>query len=588
MALDLSQFRVGGPAAPAFDPGAFRVAPEPVDNLVSDSGRWLVEDGDTIIDQQTGEVFRLYGMDTPETPHPEKGWNRAELGAGAATRRTLDYVNRMEAQGGLQLERGDKDAYGRTLARVPGHAAEMVRSGAAVPESRVADPEVEGARLERMVQTASAPPQYDTPPEEAAAATDRIRRAVTADDLQRPNTYTTGGTLERAVTRGVDTTAGLMGSAAEAAGQLTGWEGLEQAGRGYADAKMRDVQANPAEVPTWEDVHSLGDFGTYALERVGEQAANLALMATGGGIGAMVGKRALGSALAGRMTGAAAGTYTQAVGDIQNEFNEGGIRAPGKAFLWGIPYAGAEALSFETMLGRFFGEGNKVVAKNLIRAISKEAGKAIGMSSATEAGTEYAQELMVLTARAMEDPSFEIFSEENLRRLKNAAIAGGTVGGILGGAGGAMHGALNYEQIETATDNQPTDVLHTRMPRPTPGVSTTLQKPFDPADVVLSGEAQGTTKRDMPANESVPYSYGAGMRGAELSALGAQDGVTGTAVPEPGAWYDALPDDLEIEVDAIEAETGEQYRAKVPAKQTVVELEQAREAYAALRACMAR
>jgi hypothetical protein len=567
MALNLDDFIVDGPqsAAPAFNLDDYIVDGGPqTANLVSDSGRWVVEDGDTIINKASGEVFRLDGMNTPETVHQEKGWRSNEYGATDATRRTLDFINRAEANGELKLETHGQDSYGRTLARIPGHVEEMIRSGNAVVESRTQDPNINRARLERML---SDEPLPAIPPDAARAAGQRLDENLRARAHARPTERISGtGTFGRAFERGVDQTKGLAGAGLEVLGQLTGWEGGEKMGREIADAAEREQRANPAEVPTWEDVHSIGDFGTYALEKVGEQVANLALMAAGGGVGGAVAKRGVAAAVeglgvreaatlaarraaAGRMTGMTASNMPVSVGEVQQELHEGGIRAPGTALLGGTVISGMDALGLEAVLGRFFDPAKRVVAKNFAEALAKEVPKAMGFGALAEAPTEYAQEIVAVAARAMHDPTYEIFSEENLKRFREAAFAGGIVGGALGGAGGAVK-SIGYERPAGA---------------PSPDGAQPPAGTPPPA-----GDAAPST---MPDGRPVPPP------------------ADGPEVDQPRStrpWYDALPDDFEVELPITVAETGEQGTARMPAKQAASELSAQREAYELLRECLTR
>jgi endonuclease YncB( thermonuclease family) len=516
---------------------------------VSGDFRWAI-DGDTIDVPKSSRNVRLFGVDTPET---EKSGQPAQPNAELAR----EVTQRIVDEPGTRLElTGKTDVGGRrdmgVLTRADGSdVSEFLLQQAIAAPTRWSTQEqinAEGAGL----MTREVFPHWQTPEEKDIQAEREARGNAWDFDTTRQHGegVSSAGDFRRSVSRGFEQNRGLLGSFGEAAGQFVGWEGLEKSGHDIADESALAQAVNQAEMPDWESVHSISDVATWLTERVGEQVPNVALMAGGAGVGGAIGKKVVASGLEGlaakeaakrlatagtlgRISGVAAGTYTQAVGDIQSELSEAGIKAPGSAFLWGIPYAGAEALSFETMLGRFFGASARPVAKNMIQAIAKEAGKAIGLSAASEGSTEYLQELMVLTAHAMQDPSFEIFSEQNLKRLKESAIAGAAVGGVFGGLGGAAHG-VNYEKPFALTPPPAEgDVLPPDATEPPPPPPVNPQE-FGQGSLDLTGGGMNTP----PSASTMPDGR------PEPPPLGTTAPSATAPTPEEQAIYDAQRQEL--------------------------------------------
>ena len=254
------------------------------------------------------------------------------------------------------------------------------------------------------------------------------------------------GAFGRAMLRGVDQTQAMAYSTAEALGQATGINMLEQWGTDGVERNVQEILANPPVIRTWDDIDSLSEAGTYFLEVLGEQALQIvpALVAArvGAGAGAAAAKLAvtasIGKALkrkigeqafktlrknaakSGALTAAGATVLAQTVGETQMELSAEGVEAPGTAFTVGAAKAGFELFGLHKLFG---------LAKRVGRSPTElvtEVAKVIGI----EAGTEGLQTIADKLAVASEVPDFDPFSPEALAEIKESMIRGGIVGGV--------------------------------------------------------------------------------------------------------------------------------------------------------------
>lgn len=148
------------------------------------------------------------------------------------------------------------------------------------------------------------------------------------------------GTIADSVARGKDQTDAGVGAAVEYLGERTGIDGLTEYGRRVRQENTLEAGYNTPLKGSIEDVHSLGDAGTYAVERLGEAlpgaAVDAAAMTVTGGtsLWATIARRGLTAAVraglrkqavkaAGR--GAFASGFVQGVGSEQIRMKDAGI-----------------------------------------------------------------------------------------------------------------------------------------------------------------------------------------------------------------------------------------------------------------------
>lgn len=458
-----------------------------------------VRDADTF-EGPGGEPKRILGIDAPESGTP----------AGEAA---TDFTKKLLAAKEISAkESGKKGYYGRDLVEVKIDdtdqplGAHLARLGYARPvggsefddEINRAETASTAARVlgvqERGVQNA-----YDIDLS-GATATDLGSRA---------------GTFGKAVGRGVDQVQQLGYSAlnvgAMALGDLFGTEVLDSWGEEGLRRNMIEAAMNPAEVQTWDDVENLSTGFTYVLEALGEQLPNIATLVGTGGAGALVKggvsklvqagiqKKLAQLALkqgnnlqvakivkggSGFTPGIAAGSYVMGTGEIGNELREAGIDSPGTALLGAVPFAALDTLGFQTTIGRLFKGIDKDIATQSVKDIARSTFRAAGIGAAAESSTEMLQEVITLSARAFHDPTFEIFSDENLARIKEAGIKAGIVGGVFGGGATAINktvGKLTQPPVAPAETDAVTTPSEATPPPPPPGggVTTFPQRDTD-------------------------------------------------------------------------------------------------------------
>lgn len=227
--------------------------------------------------------------------------------------------------------------------------------------------------------------------------------------------------------------------------QALGAEETAQKYLGRAQEREEDVAARyQPETRSFEDVDSAYKFGRYLYERFGESAPQM-LLQVGGGIGGLALRGAAGAvglaaarglspaaAAAAGSTVAGTGAYTGS--NIQRQMEEGTPFEETSLGAAGAAAAGQSALDtlslatiFRGIPGLTAGQAGSRVAAAARRAVE---------SGTTEALTETGQQALELL-QANPDKLFEL-SPAVQNELKQAAIAGGLLGGALGGVGGAI------------------------------------------------------------------------------------------------------------------------------------------------------
>ena len=489
-------------------------------------------DGDTW--EKDGTRYRLKGADAPETEKTMHGAHqRQEAGADLATG-MLDSALR---QPGTEVTPTGERTYNREVARVTNGgedlATRMISAGVARPTEWSTQKQL-NAELGPITRRMGILPEATS---EQQRALDVAMEQEWKDHPYKPDLGatpgvgpSTQGTFTRSVARGIDQTQGLLYAAANAAGELTGVDPVAKWGEEGFRQNMLEAASNPAEIGDSDNIHSLSDFGTYVVEAVGEQLPNVAAMATGAGAGAAAARAAVGKAVLKKLgekaatrlmagAGAAGGSYPLSVGEMQAEFKDAGIDAPGTAFLAGIPVAGLDAVGFDSMLGTFFKGVKRDAAKSLVDNIAQgfvAAGKGAAKAGLTEMPTEAAQELVQIAAHASQDPNYEIYSEQNLKRLREAGLKGLIVGGAFGAAGGAFSHVRAAGKAEPNTEGDSAQETPPAKPAASEDTSTEAPKAGTPAENVdlrdvIEGPAAPTTEAAATGSLDVPAAAAVGQ-----------------------------------------------------------------------------
>ena len=237
-----------------------------------------------------------------------------------------------------------------------------------------------------------------------------------------------------------------------------------------AAQRARDLGA----VDSWENVHGIGDFGSYAKGLAIQSLPYAAEAIAGGALarGAMSGTRAAltaataakdveGAATASRaltrgsLAGATAASYPSSVGDIlQNQREQSGGKTDlGAASLLGVPYAALNALGETGALAKGVLPKNPL---NILDSVSgfkggvARAGAALIKTGAEEAVGETGQEVVNQMGRMAVDPNATLTDPEALARYKESAIGGFALGGLMGGATGWRRNSAEGNDISQA------------------------------------------------------------------------------------------------------------------------------------------
>ena len=454
---------------------------------MSDFGTFVaskVRDADTFEDE-TGAPKRVLGIDAPESGTP----------AGEESTRFAKHV--LERVGVESKDSGKKGHYGRDLTefklkdRNTGFGEHLIRMGHA---RRTGGSEFDAANA--LAETAANTANVLGLQEDRTSNDYKFDLSgETASDF-RPRDGTFGNSLDR----GADKFQELMYSAgnvgAMALGDMFGTEVMDEWGMEGLERNATEAALNPAEIAEWDDVDGLADTYTYIVEALGEQAINIVSLLGTGGVGAGI-KAGLGqvakagiakkfsqlalkqgnklkpsqlgaqaqelaqvgkAGISGQTAGVAAGSYAMGVGEIGNELREGGIDSPLTALIGGVPFAALDTIGFQNTIGRLFKGIDKGIATQSVKDIAQNVFRAAGLGAAAESSTEMLQEVISLSARAYHDPSFEIFSDENLHRIREAGIKAGIVGAVGGGGATAANqiyqkafpGASEEDQLKAA------------------------------------------------------------------------------------------------------------------------------------------
>lgn len=439
--------------------------------VTTKNGRYSVLDGDTIQDTNTGERYRLAGVNTNETAKPGRGAQRNALEAKMLLAQMLD-----EAGDNVQIDRKGSDKYGRTVAAINAGGRDLSESLISSGHGFAFMDQGEYGDTQRFANR-----DFDT----------SKTQPLTVDELaylegQRQERHHVGqGTGKRAVIRGMDNAQMALYGAVNAGAKALGLESVAQWSEEGIQDNIQELMHNPAQIGTYENIDSLSDAGTYLVEALGEQiptfAVDLGAAVASGGVGAIasalsrkaalraatdhfmkgqiksqIGKDAARAARAGGV----ASIYAQSTGETQLGLMEEGIDAPGTAFGVGALKAGLEYAGIASMLKGL--SRSTGVAEGTLKSMAAEIGKRAGISMGAEGSTEGMQTVLDFMAISAHDPEFDMFSEDNIRELKDAVLKGAIVGGTVRagsealGAGRAEFQKWWEEDLPGALDNADT------------------------------------------------------------------------------------------------------------------------------------
>jgi hypothetical protein len=322
--------------------------------------------------------------------------------------------------------------------------------------------------------------------------------------------YTAGEAFKKALTRGSKQLGSAIFDVLPAA-VASGLGADEYAARQMeeaADTQREIQQFYRPEVASYKDIHGIGDFGTYALETLGEQIPNLAT-AIGPGIAGRVGAGVLtrrgltqaaeraaaeagitdpalisaytqqaikagapeiaASKATGQNVGIYLGSYAQNFPEVfQNIYDETGSMEPGTAALFSSVSAGLDSAFPAYLFKKIAGPGDKLFKTAVAEKVLEKSGTNPGLlrrvaragaqGMALEGLTEGAQEAISIAAERFIDEHPDVFGSKEWDRIVESGIRGS-----IAGLGFGLPGGIRSE--------------------PTPPAAPTTEQPSPQADV---------------------------------------------------------------------------------------------------------
>lgn len=283
------------------------------------------------------------------------------------------------------------------------------------------------------------------------------------------------------VLRGIDNLQSLGGGLVSLLGNATGMQDAEDWGMEVYHRNEAQAQQNPAAIGSYENIHGGGDLLRYAAEAVLENLPMFVPSLVSGGIGGMVAKKTAETYvrnLAARLTeeqvaklvakrifiGSTAGAFGSSwgmeagsiFGDVKARTGE---EDPGTAILYGAGAGALDALPEGALITSVLGpaKGGKLL-KGLVKRVGAEGAKQFLF----EAPTELTQTIIEEAAVAKNDPSMDLFSEEQWKKYIDAGLKGGLAGAAMGGASGAYdfmkaHHDATVREAEQDIENRAND-----------------------------------------------------------------------------------------------------------------------------------
>jgi hypothetical protein len=254
--------------------------------------------------------------------------------------------------------------------------------------------------------------------------------------------------------------------------------GAEKTGEEWQKAAENRINSTAErykrKVPSYSDIHGIGDLATYAYETGAESAPAMIPPVVGGLVGG-----ALGGPLGAGLGAGAASIPTFTAQNLQEQMSEGKSlkdTSLTKAALTAVPQAGLEAVT-EGMYLPFVGPAETMLNRLAQKAGKRTAGETVlrGILGATEAGTVGAitesgqQALQMMQANP---EKFFSFGPEVRKELLENAFAGGILEAPFGGLKGITG---RPKETPPATVNPATNPPGTP---PTTAVEPTVSEPI--------------------------------------------------------------------------------------------------------------
>jgi len=400
-----------------------------------------------------------------------------------------------------------------------------------------------------------------------------------------------GNAFTDAFSRGVDKSQAMAYSFAATIGDLTGVDVLSKWGLEGVIRNLDEAAKKPAQVESWDDVESLATFGTYVLEALGENAPDfLGMLGVAVGAAAIApaagGAAAAGAGLAGVSTAAKAtvgksvlrklgpqafqafaNTYKKrtaaavgagAYGFVQNtgesaiQQREEGVYTPATALTTGALKAALDVVGFERILHAAKLTG---VSPSTLLEVGGKVIRQAGIAGGAEAVTEGLQTFIDQAVINAKKPDYDLFSEENLKELREAVIKGGIVGTTAGGALSSISTMSEYrahrDKANAALDAERSRIDFGSQPPPEtrerPAPPTEQQVIYDPEGPVPRGKEFPDDPSPGTVEWAVNYAREIGVEDPEGWVAGEMESLRNQLTarerrldPVTGKWFDAV------------------------------------------------
>lgn len=465
---------------------------------------------------------RIDGYDAPETYKEVSDFSKSNLGNPNAYL-AVEGKEFLAKNGARIVDNGEKDYYGRGLVDAyTSHntrlADEMAASGLALPM----DDQSYDAWV--SAQTARNTGRQGSSYAELEALGGIARANPTQLGEMRPwyeghDFGKQGHGFGDSVARGVDSMQKDLGGFMQWLGRSLGAKELEEYGRKQVLHNSFELENNAPEIARFDDIDSVSDAITYAVETAGSLApqllVDLAIGAVTGGAsvaataarGALT-KLAAGQALKrGAMLGTAASSMTSGIGGMENTLKENGIESNTAPLL-----AGA-AIGLLDVLPVFDAFEKLAKTAGISDQAKRTAMQRIGNVAVSAAGTG-AKEGLVSTAQAIieqatlatQDPNYE-WSQDKLLDIVDQGLRGVIGGGMAMGASTAgiemYHHAADTMKAYDERRRAEIDAALTTGETPNmEDAATALDAAQEAALKAEADKVAPTSKQDTPTKES--------------------------------------------------------------------------------------
>jgi len=271
--------------------------------------------------------------------------------------------------------------------------------------------------------------------------------------------YTLGQAGSKAVSRGMERVKSTFGDVIPAmVGSAIGAD--EYAAKQLYEAQVSEELINreyAPELKSYKDVQSLGDAIKFGVETIGEQVANLGVMAIpGAGAGQLARVGALKmapAAFAKRQAtaegiGVYLGSYALNAPEVfQNIYQETGELATGTSLLFGAAAASLDAVLPTAIVKNLTPLQRLGISKAVIKKSGARPGlvesvfKGLAKGSATEGVTEGMQEAISISAENFVGDNPQIFESEDWDRIMESSVRGAVAGGAFRGVSSPLERA---------------------------------------------------------------------------------------------------------------------------------------------------